>query len=134
MGRDSAARVEELFATLGIADKVSRVAPNVWTLEKGSALVQVVAAPDFVVATAKVAERAPADGREAFYARLLAANQTLLGAFFTLENDGSIRINQVVPVDWLDPPELAFLVANVASQADAWDDKLRVDDKPRPPE
>jgi len=56
----SAARVEALLTELGIQDRVTRVAENVWTLQKGSATVQIVAAPEFVVATAKVAEAAPA--------------------------------------------------------------------------
>jgi hypothetical protein len=56
---------------------------------------------------------------------LLAANTGLLGAFFTLEANGSIRLNQVLPVDWLQDKELAFILGNVAARADEWDDKLR---------
>jgi hypothetical protein len=120
----SAARVEALLSELGIQDRVTRVAENVWTLQKGSATVQIVAAPEFVVATAKVAEAAPAADREAFYKKLLEANVGMLGAFFTLEGNGSIRVNQVLPVDWLQNEELAFIVGNVAARADEWDDKL----------
>jgi hypothetical protein len=123
----SAGRVETLLGELGIQDRVTRVAENVWTLQKGSATVQIVAAPDFVVATAKVADRPPggAADREAFFRTLLTANVALLGAFFTLEENGSIRINQVLPVDWLQDKELAFIVGNVAARADEWDDKLQ---------
>ena len=120
----SAARVEALLSELGIQDRVTRVAENVWTLQKGSATVQIVAAPDFVVATAKVADLAPPADRETFYKTLLEANVGMLGAFFTLEGNGSIRINQVLPVDWLQNEELAFIVGNVAARADEWDDKL----------
>src|SRR5262249_8506902 len=121
----SEARVEALLVELGIKDRVTRVAQNVWTLQKGSATVQIVAAPEFVVATAKVADRPPADVEpEALYRRLLEANVGMLGAFFTLEANGSIRINQVLPVDWLQDKELTFIVGNVAARADEWDDKL----------
>jgi hypothetical protein len=124
----AAARVETLISELGIQDRVTRVAENVWTLQKGSATVQIVAAPEFVVATAKVADRSPGADRESFYRRLLEANVGMLGAFFTLEANGSIRINQVLPVDWLQNEELAFIVGNVAARADEWDDKLRLDE------
>lgn len=120
----SAARVEALLSELGIQDRVTRVAENVWTLQKGSATVQIVAAPEFVVATAKVADAPPASDREAFFKKLLEANVGMLGAFFTLEGNGSIRVNQVLPVDWLQNEELAFIVGNVAARADEWDDKL----------
>ncbi|HKA88275.1 MAG TPA: hypothetical protein VKE22_11435 [Haliangiales bacterium] len=125
MSENPATIVEKLFAELGVEDRVTRVAPNVWTLAKGSATIQVVAAHDFVVATAKVADGVPQDGRERFLADLLRANQGMLGAFFTLENDGSVRVNQVLPIGWLQAPELGFVVGNVAKQADAWDDRLK---------
>jgi hypothetical protein len=121
---DSASTIEHLFAELGIKDRVTRVADNVWTLVKGSATVQIVAAPEFVVVTAKVADKVPAQNREGFYRMLLSANVQLLGAFFTLEANESIRINQVLPVDWLQAKELAFILGNVAMKADEWDDKL----------
>jgi hypothetical protein len=122
----SAARVESLLGDLGLTARVTRVADNVWTLQKGSATVQIVAAPEFVVATARVADRLPegASAREAVMRDLLGANAHLLGAFFTLEENGSIRINQVLPVDWLQNQELAFIIGNVAARADEWDDKL----------
>jgi hypothetical protein len=122
---EPAAVVERLFAELGLLPRVTRVAPTVWALAKGSAVVQVVAAPDFVVATAKICDRVPADGGERFLADLLRANQSMLGAFFTLENDGSVRVNQVMPIGWLQAEELAFVVGNVANQADVWDDRLK---------
>jgi hypothetical protein len=121
----SVARVEALLVELGLNDRVTRVANHVWSLKKGSATVQIVAAPEFVVATAKVAERSPSKDPESFYRMLLAANTGLLGAFFTLEENGSIRINQVLPVDWLQDRELGFILGNVAARADEWDDKLR---------
>jgi len=121
----SVSRVEALFAELGIHERVTRVADNVWTLQKGSATVQIVAAPEFVVATAKVADKLPTQNREGFFRMLLAANVGLLGAFFTLEANESIRINQVLPVDWLQAKELAFILGNVAMKADEWDDRLR---------
>ena len=49
----------------------------------------------------------------------------LLGAYFTLEANESIRINQLLPVDWLQAKELAFILGNVATRADEWDDRLR---------
>jgi hypothetical protein len=121
----SVARVEELFETLGIKDRVTRVSDNVWTLQKGSATVQIVAAPEFVVATAKVADKLPVADKEGFFRMLLSENVRLLGAFFTLESNESIRINQVLPVDWLQDKELAFILGNVATKADEWDDKLK---------
>jgi hypothetical protein len=121
----STARVEGLFGELGLKDRVTRVADNVWTLQKGSATIQIVAAPEFVVATSKVAERLPAANREAFFRMLLSANVQLLGAFFTLESNETIRINQVLPVDWLQAKELAFIIGNVATKADEWDDRLK---------
>lgn len=121
----STARVEGLFGELGIKDRVTKVADNVWTLQKGSATIQIVAAPEFVVATSKVAERLPAGNREAFFKMLLSANVQLLGAFFTLESNETIRINQVLPVDWLQAKELAFIIGNVATKADEWDDRLK---------
>jgi hypothetical protein len=119
-------RVEALLHELGIENRVTRIAENVWTLQKGSATVQIVVAPEFVVATAKVAGDIPAEakGREGFFRTLLEANVKLLGAFFTLEANGSIRINQVLPIGWLQDKELAFIVGNVAQRADEWDDKL----------
>lgn len=120
----STQRVEGLFAELGLASRVTRVGDNVWTLQKGSATVQIVAAPEFVVATAKVAERLPAADREGFFRKLLQANVHLLGAFFTLEENETIRINQVLPTDWLQAKELAFIIGNVATKADEWDDQL----------
>jgi hypothetical protein len=123
----SVQRVEALLMELGLTDKVTRVAENVWTLPKGSAVVQIVAAQEFVVATAKLTDGIPAavKDREPFFRRLLEANVQLLGAFFTLEQNESIRINQVLPTDWLQAHELAFILGNVASKADEWDDKLR---------
>src|SRR5262249_54493914 len=121
----STARVESLLVDLGIQDRVTRVTDNVWSLTKGSATVQIVAAPDFVVATGRIADRPPAKDPEGFYRMLLSAQTNLLGAFFTLEANGSIRINQVLPVDWLQDKELAFILGNVAARADEWDDKLR---------
>jgi hypothetical protein len=129
--KTSVERVEELFRALGIQDRVTRISENVWTLQKGSATVQIVAAPEFVVATAKVCDRLPGPGpgkgitREDFFRGLLSANVQLLGAFFTLESNESIRINQVLPVDWLQDKELAFILGNVATKADEWDDKLK---------
>ena len=123
---DSVARVQALLHDLGVEDRVTRIADNVWTVQKGSATVQLVVSPEFVVATAKVGQ-APKQPGEAFYRMLLEANVKLLGAFFTLEHNGSIRINQVLPVDWLQDKELAFIVGNVASRADEWDDRLAGD-------
>jgi hypothetical protein len=122
----SVERVQALLHELGVENRVSRVADHVWSLQKGSATVQIVVSPEFVVATAKVADGVPEDParREELYRTLLEANVKLLGAFFTLERGGSIRINQVLPVDWLQDKELAFIVGNVASRADEWDDKL----------
>ena len=128
MAASSVERVQTLLHDLGIENRVARVADHVWTLQKGSATVQIVVSPEFVVATAKVADGVPAgltaERREALYRALLEANVKLLGAFFTLESNGSIRINQVLPVDWLQDKELAFIVGNVAQRADEWDDKL----------
>jgi hypothetical protein len=123
--RNSTAIIEGLFTELGIQDKVSRVSDNVWSLQKGSATIQIVAAPEFVVATSRVAEKLPAQNREGFFRMLLAANVQLLGAFFTLESNETIRINQVLPVDWLQAKELAFIIGNVATKADEWDDRLK---------
>ena len=122
----SVERVEALLHELGIENRVTRIADNVWTLQKGSATVQIVVAPEFVVATAKVADGPPASGaaREGFFRTLLEANVKLLGAFFTLEANGSVRVNQVLPIGWLQDKELAFIVGNVAQRADEWDDKL----------
>ena len=121
----SVERVEGLLKELGIEDRIHRLAPNIWTLKKGSATVQIVAAPEFVVATAQVLQKIPDTEREPLFRRLLEANVQLLGAFFTLENNGSVRINQVLPVDWLQAKELAFIIGNVATRADEWDDKLK---------
>ena len=60
----SVQRVEELLSELGLLDKVSRVAENVWTLPKGSAVVQIVAAPEFVVATAKLVDSIPTKDKD----------------------------------------------------------------------
>jgi hypothetical protein len=124
----SVQRVEALLAELGIENRVTRIAENVWTLQKGSATVQIVVAPEFVVATARVVEALPPGDvfhdRERLFRTLLEANVKLLGAFFTLEANGSIRINQVLPIGWLQDQELAFIVGNVAQRADEWDDKL----------
>jgi hypothetical protein len=123
--RNSTTIIEGLFTELGIQDRVSRVSDNVWSLQKGSATVQIVAAPEFVVATSRVAEKLPTQNREGFFRMLLAANVQLLGAFFTLESNETIRINQVLPVDWLQAKELAFIIGNVATKADEWDDRLK---------
>ena len=122
----SVQRVEALLLELGLAEKVTRVAENVWTLPKGSVVVQIVAAQEFVVATAKLVDGIPttAKDREQFFRRLLEENAQLLGAFFTLEQNESVRLNQVLPTDWLQAHELAFILGNVASKADEWDDKL----------
>ena len=123
--RNSTAIIEGLFGELGIQDRVTRVSDNVWSLQKGSATIQIVAAPEFVVATSRVAEKLPAQNREGYFRMLLAANVQLLGAFFTLESNETIRINQVLPVDWLQAKELAFIIGNVATKADEWDDRLK---------
>src|SRR5262245_36421144 len=112
MAASSVERVSALLHDLGIENRVARVADHVWTLQKGSATVQIVVSAEFVVATAKVADHMsdlPAEKREELYRTLLEANVKLLGAFFTLEQNGSIRINQVLPVDWLQDEELAFI-------------------------
>ena len=124
MAASSVERVQALLHDLGIENRVARVADHVWTLQKGSATVQIVAAPEFVVATAKVCETLPETNQEEFFRKLLQANVHLLGAFFTLEENGTIRINQVLPTDWLQAKELAFILGNVATKADEWDDKL----------
>ncbi len=121
----TAARVEELFRELGIQDRVMRLTENVWTLQKGSATIEIVCAREFVVATARVAERLPETNREGFFRMLLRANAGLLGAFFTLESNESIRLNQLLPVDWLQAKELEFIIGNVATRADEWDDRLK---------
>jgi hypothetical protein len=123
--QSSTAIIEGLFAELSIQDRVTRISDNVWTLQKGSATVQIVAAPEFVVATSRVCEKLPGQNREGFFRMLLAANVNLLGAFFTLESNETIRINQVLPVDWLQAKELAFIIGNVATKADEWDDRLK---------
>jgi hypothetical protein len=125
--RSSTQIIEALFQELGIHDKVARISDNVWSLVKGSATVQVVVTAEFVVATSKVCDRLPGTGeqRESFFRQLLTANVGLLGAFFTLEANESIRINQVLPVDWLQAKELGFIIGNVATKADEWDDKLK---------
>lgn len=120
----SVSRVEELLEELGLGDGVQRLKENVWTLQKGSATVQIVAAPEFVVVTARVVDKLPAHNKEGFFKMLLGANVQLMGAFFTLEANDTVRINQVIPVDWLQARELAFIVANVATKADEWDDRL----------
>jgi hypothetical protein len=123
--QSSTAIIEGLFAELAIQDRVTRISDNVWTLQKGSATIQIVAAPEFVVATSRVCEKLPPQNREGFFRMLLAANVNLLGAFFTLESNETIRINQVLPVDWLQAKELAFIIGNVATKADEWDDRLK---------
>jgi hypothetical protein len=123
--RSSTSIIEGLFTELNIQDKVTRIADNVWSLQKGSATIQIVAAPEFVIATSKVCEKIPAHNREGFFRLLLNANVQLLGAFFTLESNESIRINQVLPIDWLQAKELAFIIGNVATKADEWDDRLK---------
>ena len=128
MALTSVQRVEALLKDLGVEDRVHRVTENIWSLQKGSATVQVIVAPEFVVATARVAERVPdvsGEGREAFFRMLLEANIELVGAFFTLERDGSVRINQLLPIGWLQDKELAFIIGNVASRATNWVDRLR---------
>ena len=121
----SAARVEQLFVELGVKDLVNRVKDNIWTLQKGSATVQIVATPEYVVATARVCETLPTSNREGFFKMLLAANVQLMGAYFTLESNDTVRLNQVFPVEWLQARELQFIIANVATKADEWDDRLK---------
>jgi hypothetical protein len=120
----SVTSVEALLKELGIEDRVKRVAENVWAIAKGSVLVQIVAAPEFVISTAKIAQHQPSANAEALFRTLLTAQAQLLGAFFTLESDGSIRVNQILPADWLQSRELAFIVGNVGELADAWTGKL----------
>lgn len=121
----SAAHVEQLFVELGVKDLVQRLKDNVWTLQKGSATVQIVATPQYVVATARVCDGLPASNREGFFRMLLNANVNLMGAYFTLEANDTVRINQVFPVEWLQARELQFIIANVATKADEWDDRLK---------
>jgi hypothetical protein len=116
--------VEALLQELGITDRVKRAAENVWVIPKGSILVQIVAAPEFVVVTARIAARVPTENAEALFRTLLTAQAQLLGAFFTLESDSSIRINQILPANWLQSRELAFIIGNVGEKADEWDGKL----------
>jgi hypothetical protein len=125
MSTSSVSRVEDLFKELGLADKVQRLKDNVWALQKGSATVQVVATPEFVVVTARVVDALPATNKEGFFKMLLGANVQLQGAFFTLEANDTIRMNQVYPTEWLQARELAFIIANVATKADEWDDRLK---------
>jgi hypothetical protein len=123
---NSSDRVKDLFRELGLEDRVQKIADNVWTLQKGSATVQIVTGhPEFVVVTARVVDRLPATNKEGFFRMLLGANVQLAGAFFTLESNDSIRLNQVFPTEWLQAKELAFLIGNVATKADEWDDRLR---------
>ena len=70
----SAERVEALLRELGIEDKVQRLSDTTWSLKKGSATVQIVAAPQFVVATSRVATSPPAEGRESFWLRSVIVN------------------------------------------------------------
>jgi hypothetical protein len=124
---DPVTLIEGLLAELGLGERVSRVSDHVWALRKGSATIQLVAATDFVVATAKMCDALPPSGpaREAFLTTLLTTNVQLCGAFFTLEENGSVRLNQVIPLEWLQKEELAFVISNVARRADEWDDKLQ---------
>ena len=125
MSTNSASRLEDLFKELGVSDKVTRHKDTVWSLQKGSATVQIVATPDFVVVTARVVDKLPATNKEGFFKMLLSANVQLQGAFFTLESNDSVRMNQVYPIEWLQARELAFIIANVATKADEWDDRLK---------
>lgn len=118
------AKVESLLRELGLEARAKRISESVWAITKGSATVQVVAAPEFVVATAKVADGLPANNREGLMRTLLMANVQLLGAFFTIEANDTVRLNQVLPLEWLQAQELAFIIGNVASKADEWDDRL----------
>jgi hypothetical protein len=121
-----AARVQELFRELQIEDRVQKVSDNVWTHQRGSATVHIVASQnDFVLVTARLVDNLPTQNREGFLKMLLGANSQLAGAFFTVESNESVRLNQVYPTEWLQARELAFLIANVATKADEWDDRLR---------
>ena len=110
---------------MGISDRVTRIQDGAWMVQKNGWTVQIVAAPEFVVVTCKVLDKAPTQNREAFFRRLLAANVELMGAFFTLESNESIRLNQVHPIEFLPARALAFMLGNVAAKADDWNDRLK---------
>jgi hypothetical protein len=116
--------IEELLRVLGLSDRIKRLSETVWTMQRRTVTIQIVAAPEFVVATAIVAPSVIGAQRESVYASLLRAQMQLLGAFFTLEADDSIRVNQIVPSPWLQDRELAFLIENVAVKAEEWKGKL----------
>ena len=81
-------------------------------------------APEFVVATAQLVPRGPSHDAEKIFQTLLTAQSKMFGAFFTLESDGSIRLNQMMPAEWLQDRELAFVVGNVVEKAEEWGPKL----------
>jgi hypothetical protein len=117
--------VTEMIERLGLEGLARRdPARPVWRLRRGSAEISVVGGAELVVCTARVLERARPDDA-GLLRRLLRANQLMKGAVFSVEPDGSVRINQVVPVDGLDDEVLAWTIGNLAEQADRFDDVIR---------
>ncbi len=118
------ARVEGLLAELGVTEQFQRVNDSTWTFTKDDTTLAVVVVNDYLVVTAPIAE-GPLEAEPGnFYMSLLAAQTDMFGTFFTLESGYKIRINQVCPIDWLQGPELAFIVGNVAKRAAQWAKKV----------
>jgi hypothetical protein len=123
---DAAPIVEDLLRRIGIEDQVSREAGAefpTWTLTIGSATVAVQAAGEQVVVSSNLLEL-PGDDVGLFHS-LLNANVHLHGAFFALDKRGLITVCQMRSAHGLTETVFRFLLGNVGSIADDWDDRLK---------
>jgi hypothetical protein len=99
--------------------------PPLYGIQRGSAMVQLLVNPEagVIVAQARVLAATRPDDAELFHL-LLSANQTLRGAYFTVEDDGGVMLNQILPWQGISDEDFRFLVDNVGGHADEWDTTL----------
>jgi Tir chaperone protein (CesT) family len=97
-------------------------------IARGSATVsvRVLDAHGILIVLSRIAE-VPAEGREAFYRRLLEASlfQTSDAAFAIDGSSESVYVRALRRLEGLDYEEFEDLVHTVATVADEWDDRLK---------
>jgi hypothetical protein len=119
------ARLDELLADSGLAEKAVRIDDHLARLQWGSAFVIVGLSGSAVVAIAPLFRAVPSGKEPAFYRKLLEHNAYMGGmAAFAIQSDGWVVLHAARPLKGLEAHELETLVSSVGRFADQFDDPL----------
>jgi hypothetical protein len=104
---------------LGTVSTPLKDQPPIFRVRAGQRSIIVAALADRVAVSTKVADRVP-EPRAAGLRRLLHGNVHLGGSFFTVEKNGAVNLNHVLPSGNLRDEHLAGMLRNVAARGDEW--------------